>query len=346
MTSRMRSARIWIPAAVALAALALSGCSGTGKSDAKPDQEGPLDKYLSALWDGEQYTQERMDKEQREIEELVAECMTKEGFEYKPSSNSGGIVMMGGEDGEDSGPEWGSAEFAKEYGYGIVNWPGMSESTEEPGEEYVDPNQDYIESLSESEQQAYSETLYGPPMTDEQMAELEESDGAGFMPDWKDQGCYGAAQHEVQGEDGGMAVFSDPEFSELMESMNSLGNAIWNDDELSPEMQKLNDEWRECMADAGQDDYSSPMNAQNTLNEEFYSSSGDSMEEYKEPSQKEKDEFAKREIAVATADAECKAKVDYTETQTRFYFDAQQKFLDEHKSELDAMLSKYGAQKK
>ena len=64
-------------------------------------------------------------------------------------------------------------------------------------------------------------------------------------------------------------------------------------------------------------------------------------EEWVEPSAEAIEELRAQEIATATADWKCADEVNYAEVQQKVDFAAQQKFLDEHKAELDAMLAKY-----
>lgn len=346
MSVRTSSARYWVPAAVAVAAIALTGCSGGGESTggASAAEEGPLTTYMSALWDDEAMSQEKLDAENLKTEELVAACMTKEGFEYEPNTNNGGVVTMSDE--ESDGPEWGSEEFAKEYGYGIVDFPGGS-AMAGPDEEYVDPNQKYIESLSESEQIAFNETLYGPGPTEEEMAAMEE--GGSFTSSWETQGCYGKAHHETQKDSpGGMAAYEDPEFAELFESMNEVYAAVASEDSMSPEIEQLNRDWSDCMAEAGYPDLTDPMTAQNELSDEYYSAQefNDETGEVTEPSKSEKDAFQKREIEMATADFRCKKELKYDEKQQKVLFAAEQKFVDENKAALDALIAKHGVTKK
>ncbi|SJN12715.1 hypothetical protein FM113_15650 [Leucobacter sp. 7(1)] len=346
MSVRTSSARYWVPAALAIAALALTGCSGdSGKAESGAAyEEGPLGKYMSALWDDEAMTQEKFDAENLKTEELVAACMTKEGFEYEPNTNSGGVVTMSEEDSE--GPEWNSEEFAKEYGYGIVDFPGGG-AMAGPDDEYVDPNQKYIDSLSESEQAAFYETLHGPGPTEEEMAAMEE--GGSFTSDWTREGCYGAARHETQQDSpGGMAAYEDPEFAELFESMNAVYETVYSEDKLNPEIEQTNRDWSDCMAEAGYPDLTDPMTAQNGLSEEYYASQGMGEDggEIKEPTQKEKDAFQEREIEMATADFTCKKELKYEEKQQKVLFAAEQKFVDENKAALDALIAKHGVKKK
>lgn len=177
------------------ATLALAGCSQAGSQSGTEEAEtGPLDEYLAFLWEGEEWTEERYEAENLEREELIAECMKKEGFEYTPNPDSGGWVAA---DDVGDEPEWGSLEFAETYGYGIIDWPGADALLEEPAD-YVDPNQDYVESLSVSEQDAYYATLYGEP---EEVTEGADSEDASEAYSWEENGCYGWADHQMNGDD-------------------------------------------------------------------------------------------------------------------------------------------------
>lgn len=339
--------RVSAPALALLAAatLVLTGCSDGGKSDGgATTEDGPLSKYLSTLWDGEEYTQEKLDAETKQTEELVAACMQKEGFEYIPNLQSGGTIYSS----EDEEVEWGSKEFAEQYGYGIVEWPGMNDTPEDDSEEYVDPNQDYVEALSESEQTAYYEALHGPGPTDEEMAAMEDGDG-GYEYDWTKSGCYGAAQHEVQSESsGGMAAYEDPEFTDLFDAMNEVWGAAYDEENPSDEVVEINREWADCMADAGHGDFTSPDSVQTVLYEEYDRLQMPDGEdgEWQELSETEKQKFQEREIDLALADRSCKQKIDYDDKSMKIQFALEQKFVDEHKTELDALVAQYGVEKK
>ncbi|QIK62461.1 hypothetical protein G7068_03965 [Leucobacter viscericola] len=339
--------RYAVPAALVVAALALTGCS-SGDAKKSKDEAGPLQKYMSAMWGDEEFTQEKFDKQQEKTEELVAECMAKEGFDYKPNTENGGMVYMSGDDGDD-GPEWGSVKFAETYGYGFINSPGMDSSNDsgDDGKEPVDPNQKYIDSLSESEQQAYNVTLWGPPMSEDQVNPDDED--AAVEYDWKQGGCYGAAQHKAQGS--AAEATDDPEFKDLFEQINNMYSEVYGNGSsgsTNEDMVKLDRKWAECMTEAGYD-FPTPMQAQNSLQDEWMkvqdagaSDSG----EYKEPSKEEKKKFQDKEIKTAVADAKCQDKLKYTDEQTKITNKIEQKFVDEHKAELDAMIAKYGSKKK
>ena len=193
MRRQLTSFTIMMTAGVlALAACSHGGGQQSGNAAGEEAPLGPLDKYLSVLWEGQDYTQEHYDKISLQREELVAECMAKEGFEYVPNTDSGTTV---GSDDEQEGPAWDSLEFAQQYGYGVFDWPGSSGPEEVPTEEeiYVDPNEDYVNSLSPSEQEAYFATLYGEPQLEEVDGDNEEE----YQYNWEDNGCFGWADNQL-----------------------------------------------------------------------------------------------------------------------------------------------------
>ncbi|WP_053388017.1 hypothetical protein [Leucobacter japonicus] len=336
---RTRTRFILAPALALAAAVALSGCTG-GASDASSEDEavGPLQQYLSALYDENEFTQEKLDEQNAKTEALIAECMTKEGFEYQPNTNNGSVMYSSETDGDE--PEWGSVEFAEQYGYGITSWPGGDEAMDDM-EEYVDPNGTYLESLSESERDAFYETLYGP----QDESALDE-DGS-YEYDWTTAGCQGAAQHEIQDEQGGsQAAYEDPQFAELFEAMNTVYEPFYGEETNSPEVAELDQQWASCMADRGVDEFTSPNTAAQEVSEEsnaLYSGGGE--DEYSEPDQEQLDAFKKREIEVAVADATCKKQVEYDRKLQKLTFAAEQDFIDEHRAELDALVAQYGVKK-
>ena len=340
----MTRATIAIAAALA-ATLALAGCSGDGKKKNEPE-EGPLTKYMSALYDESGWTDERMEADHKKTEKIVAECMTKEGFEYKPAPFQGGGMVFGGED--DEGPQMGTMEFAKQYGYGIIDNPWNEAATEESSEEIPeDPNQKYLESLSESEQQAYSETLYGPQPTAEEMAAMEEGDSEGYVYDWKKAGCQGKAQHEVQGEQGYEAANSDPAYADLMKALEEFGQQQYENNDT---IEALDRKWAECMAKADFADFPKRMEAQQKLWDEWGEVQGQGQTsedaEPKEPSKAEQKKFQEREIEIAVADVTCADKLKYDEKVAAANLKAEQKFVDEHEKQLKALVAQYGVKKK
>ena len=318
-------------AAVAALTLLLSGCSGsdgdTGGTADAAEQTSPLSEYLNAVYGGDLSPEEQerqFAEDQARIEELVAECMQEQGFEYTPQTPSDTFVS-----GSDVEYEPDERDWVAQYGYGAVNSPYNEEPM--PEEEYVDPNADYVESLSESEQQAFYEALSGPVPDEDGLGE----DGS-YEYDWTTAGCQGAAQHEVGGED----LSQSDEFKPLFEAIDQLytGMASW------PGMAELDGDWATCMDAAGHGGHATQMDAQNSvydeLNEiyESVSTSEDGMP-IGEPDQAALDALAEREVELALADLDCREEVDYRDRSAEITREAEQQFVDDHQAELDALVA-------
>jgi len=312
--------------AVTALALLLAGCSG-GDDDpaAAEEQESPLTEYMNAVYGGDLSPEEQEAKYAEELEQteqLVAQCMQDQGFEYTPNT-AGGSFSAG------DGTEWqpDDREWVSQYGYGAVTSP-YSEAPM-PEEEYVDPNGDYVTSLSESEQTAFYEALYGPTPSEEEMSE----DGS-YEYDWETAGCQGAAQHEIAGEDPSQSE----EFTSLFDAINEHyeGMASW------PGMAELDAEWAACMDAAGHGGFVTQTDAQNSVYEDmnaFYESSAPSEDGSmpEEPDQAALDALGEKEVELALADLDCREETDYRDRSADITREVEQQFVDDHKAELDAM---------
>lgn len=347
MHRRVNGTALSLLALATSAALLLTGCSG-GDSKKKPqDEMGPLDTYLMALSPADEMTDKKMEEMDRKTEDLVAKCMAKEGFEYTPNPTTR-FSMQGSEEMDNI--DWGSVEFAEKYGYGMIEgpWsdqPGEQDSSQS-GDEQKDPNAEYFGSLSETQQMAYQEALSGPMLTEESLPE-----GETQQYDWKSNGCYGAAQHEIQGADKWQEAYSDPEFTELFAAIDKQNVKFYGDGTSAPtdpEMQKLDAKWASCMSDAGFPDYKYPNDAQNAINDEYNTLNGMNSESENPtpPSKAELDKLKKKEIAVAVPDAKCRKKVNYDEEVQKLNIAFQEKFVSEHKPALEALVAKYAPKKK
>lgn len=312
----------------------LAGCSGAPGDDGLTYEDSPLNQYVAAAWGGDlspEEQQKQAEENQRQVEELVAECMTEEGFEYSPNVSSTGMMVS------DSDGQWEpeKREWVEKYGYGMVTSPFSEEQGDPTEDEYVDPNQDYVESLSESEQTAFYEVLYGPSPTEEEMSE----DGS-YEYNWETAGCQGWAQHEVDGDD----VWQSDEFADLRTKMEEL----WTSSQESPELAELNAEWATCMADAGEPGFTMQTEAMQSIADEqtalYESAYGDGSEaidpestDFVDPSESpEMKALGEREIELALVDLECREKTSYLEESLKIQFANEEKFIADNKAELDA----------
>lgn len=309
--------------AVALAAasalvLPLAACAPGDGTTASPEELSPLTAYLSAGWGGDldqEEQQAKFEEQQKKIEELQAQCMAELGFEYKPMDTTGGISYGGGEEWKPDDREWVS-----QYGYGMVNWPGRDAAPVEETE-LVDPNQDYVASLSESEQAAYYEALYGPSPTEEEL-----NDDGSYEWNWETAGCSGWAQHELNGED----PWSSGEHQDLTDAINDFYAEMPN----HPDLADLNAKWASCMADAGEPGFATQQEATDSISQElnaYYENQTEYIED--DPAL---DELGEREIALALVDLDCREKVDYRAQYQKVTYALEEQFVADHKAELDA----------
>lgn len=343
-------------ASTCAAVLLLTGCSGGGDGDGDGDKgaaafdwtPGPLDEYSARIYgysyDEEEQSQEEMqaeaDAQNRKVEELVASCMQDQGFDYIPNDTNGGTVYSS-DDGLDV--EWGTREFAEKYGYGISTDPwGSADLPVDDGTEYVDPNAEYTEAMSESELEAYNEALWGAPQDYVEGEEPQEYD-------WTTAGCYGAAQHEVYETDGAQT----DEFSALEDEISSF----WETVQADPAVADLHAAWGSCMADAGFDGMTNVNESTQPLYDEWNALQGWEDPEYQAqledwdweadpdgPPAPEADAdavaaFTTKEIETAVADFDCQEEVDFQAEYQRIDHELQQQFVDQHEAELEAWAS-------
>lgn len=327
--------------AACVAVLALAGCTGGGSSgDGAARTTGALEAYFERAYgtsddrsrEDQEAAQERM---HREVEELVAACMREQGFDYVPSES--GLTYWA----DDLDVEWGSPEFAEQYGYGISTDPyGWEDREHDDAAVWEDPNQEHLEAMSDAEREAYYEALWGPPVEIDDDADPEE-----YAYDWRQSGCQGAAQHEVyEGGDAGDA------FAGLEDEMSRLWEQIATD----PRVKELDAAWASCMADAGYGGYAEPSAIMEPLHDEWRGIQGWDDPEYQalqegwdweaEPDGPadpavDPDEvraFTEREIATAVADVRCQEEVGHVAGYEEVSHELQQEFVDRHAAELDA----------
>lgn len=176
-------------------------------------------------------------------QELVATCMTNQGFEYVPA-----VVPIDGQDFV-----FDEEEYARERGFGISTstWLTDGGSTSADGvtvefgsapDQWEDPNQAIVEALSESEREAYNNTLYGEISELEFSSDLSDSESEPTDEDLWGGGCMGEAAKEVYG-------MADEAFRELESLFDELQQRVESD----PRVVEASEGWTACMADRGYD---------------------------------------------------------------------------------------------
>lgn len=231
--------------------LAVTACGGGGNGGAGDDRvdggaAAPTETTaspLAALMGWEDVSAEEASAKSLEVEELTADCMREEGWEYVAVDWS--AMQPRGAEQEDMELMNDPAAFGRKYGYGIVRnyelyeLPAL-ESGADPGkgsaagDEMQDPNQPYVDSLSESEREQYFISLNGDPMI------WDASDEEGFVQPTPDQmGCSGQANQEVWGSK------SSPVDADVQQRMDDY----WSRVDSEPRLVDAYAEWRDCMDD-------------------------------------------------------------------------------------------------
>lgn len=234
--------------------LVLSSCSSEGESEASTaddpstteateeavdvEYESPLGEFLGwsvgADFDADA-EQERFAAMEREVQEAVAACMAEQGFEYVPIDTSAQNAFF--EEQFNDGLEWGSEEWTQKYGFGVSTQrfsqdqvgPDLVGNNYDQGVSdeggFTDPNQDYVASLGENEQNAYYAALYGDEQGYEWDESLSEEENEAAMNDFFENeyvpsGCEPVAYEEIY-EDGGQEQWGafDEAFGGALEEM-------------------------------------------------------------------------------------------------------------------------------
>ena len=298
------------------AALTLTACSsGPASTEKLTYEDSPLQKYLGVVYG--QLDEDDQVAQQNETEELVAQCMTEEGFEYIPVDQSQ-YMSFDQEDRE-------TLEWVSTYGYAANLTPEEQEELYGGETEYEDPNQEYVGSLSESEMTEYYAVLYGEQPSEEEMNE----DGS-YEYTWENGGCYGWAQHEITGDQ----AYEQDQFKEIFEDIN----ALYEEQQKDPALKELNAKWASCMADAGFEDFKLQFDAAQSIYDqqnEFWEN--DTTGEG--PTEEQTKEWRAEEMKVAVADFECREKTDYTNASLKIQFDLEEEFIAENKAALDEMVA-------
>ena len=179
-------------------------------------------------------------QQERRAQELIAQCMAAEGFEYV-------AVTRPTEQFEYGTPE--DVDYAREYGFDVSTRYG--ETFNSPEDEWTDPNFSIVDSLSESERDAYYETLYGSSFatgTASSGGDDDTSTGEGdtstetlvVEPDF--DGCLGQSYEEIYAFEAAQALYEQLDMASLFERA-----------EADPRVAALEVEWSECMAERGHD---------------------------------------------------------------------------------------------
>jgi len=229
-------------AVAGVASVLLTACSGGDKGDAKSDTKRVT---MASIMGAPDYENIDYNAIQQKTEEAVAKCMIAEGWEYIP------VQYPDQGQGVEYTDEDEVARITREglgITYYLLNDSSGEANPDDPWANFVDPNQEYVESLSESERTAYYGSLSG---TEEEIAaatttETDPETGEEYQTQNGNLGCQGEAQAEANGGD----ITNSPQYWDAMQSYyEDLQQLV----EADPRLVKLNETWSSCMKKAGFD---------------------------------------------------------------------------------------------
>lgn len=314
-----------VRAAVAAAALVLvAGCSGTdpGQDPGADPTSRPLDAYLNPPVD-----KDKSMSDQQAYQEAVARCMKAQGFDYTPVPPQ--------EPMEPPKLDLTDRGWVEKYGYGITT------RDEEPDVMPDDPNRKRIEAMSKKQREAYQKALYGKGGG---MA-VTRAGGGGVPMSGSgdgDSGCSGTAQKEVF-PDAKPVDFE--EFQDLFDAIGKLDQQVAADPRVAP----LITEWAGCLAGAGYSGFTKIDDAQESIMKKWadlngweYDDGGDTGRvtmgrpadgQGEGPDPEKVAKLRAEELKLALADVGCRG--DYPKTSETVRKELEQRFIEEHKSDLE-----------
>lgn len=303
---------------VGLALLAMAaGCSEEAKPAPAAVEPGPAEAYLeSALG----FSADDAAAAAVRQEEIVAACMSEQGFEYVPDTSGYQVV-----DTDEIDPPPGSRGFAEQFGYGFAAAPEEMRATSSG----VSPNEAVMAAMSPEELEAYTRALWGDDAVDGP------SEG-----DTELGGCVREARNEVWGD-----VETDHVRAGLEDEIARIDAEVAPTDPL---VMAAAAEWSECMADAGHPGYASPPDAEAAAWDAWMAFNGAiaadptlGVVDDEGGGPVGEGDLATREAALATADWDCRAAADYDSVWSAARDRLQQEYVDAHRAELDAWVESY-----
>lgn len=232
--------------AVVVFGAACGGADDTGSGSGSEAARSPIAEFLGEpdFFSDEGATEAFADQ-QRAVEAKVAECMAEQGFEYIPRDVDQDEIIIGG-DLDDRG----SIEWTKKWGFGITTtWFSQDQvgpellgydESEFQGQFGDDPNDEIIAAMTQAEQDAYFEALFGDDfltfddtLSDEEIqAQADDQEFAG------PGGCQGEA-------------WGDSPFERFYNEFGEELEALEEEVSADPRIVDLEREINDCVAERG-----------------------------------------------------------------------------------------------
>ncbi len=239
-------------------------------------------------------------------------CMNDLGMDNPPGSSSDASGQNNsGQVSSDTPLNLDDPEWVSQHGYGIV------ERYRVGGAE--DPNQNFEQIIAVADKPYYL-ALYGP------LFFVKDPDKVTY--DWKEGGCNGKAKHEVKP----VNLLELPQFSGLNKQIEDF----WATQESSPAYNTLYQGWSSCMAKAGFPGLVKQADASPSIFAKVKAlyAKNTHLDAKTDP---ELAKLSQEEIRLATQDLRCQQRSDYKKQALKIRFSLEQKFIDGHHAELQAL---------
>jgi len=315
-----------------------SGGNGDGAAAASNTRVSLLDEFLAPVWGTNLSPEEQVlrgNAENAQREQYIAECMHQAGFEYIPNPVINTVTQ---ETNADSIWRPDDRAWVEEFGYAAIvsPWENVGRGEEMgAGNVPVDPNQAYLDNLTESERQAFNDALWGAPidLDGETLDHMTMEDRLALM------GCFGYAMSQMGTQRPSDLLGSD-EFAPLFNAMNEMYNNIYQ----NPDWHAIDADWANCMADRGLTGLVNQNDAQQLVFNQLNSfwEAWDWETNPTPPSITTSPELAaihQHELEVAMTDFECRQAVNYRSRQDAVITAAEQQFINDHHTALEALRS-------
>jgi len=276
----------------------------------------PLDEYVAILW-GTRWDENGLSFEdqsrmfQNELaqrENLIAQCMRDEGFDYIP--NIAGQHLIATADGE-----WNPNDrnWVENFGFGIfaadIARPGSFRSTAES-----DPNYSRLATLSDSERAAFEFALVGPAG----QPGFEFTDTTDLL---NNLGCTGWAAIQMQHLN---EISNSAEFAPLIEAIDDLRSNLLN------ELTEADREWAACMANAGHADFQRQNDAEAFVQGQIFNLREDMLSSQFEA-------MRALELELALADFDCREATNYDQRVQAHRIEVETQFVNDNRHTLEAL---------
>lgn len=229
-------------AALSLAAGVLAGCSAPSDNPSAPAR-----LTIAELLGQQSLTDNEYKANEQRVQELVADCMAEQGWEYIPVTPPDYNYVYDESD---------ELERIQREGYGIAYWT-LNQGNDvipidDPGSDWVDPNTAYVDSLTDSERGAYNTALYGDALLYSSVKSaiapspvIVDPGSVGPSPTmaWG-RGCFGEASDEVYGVP---PTYDEAYYATMNRFYEELNVRVLADTRIKA----LEKTWAACMREAG-----------------------------------------------------------------------------------------------